>query len=93
VDFANPRLDNVPVTLTMVSDTPWPLWMLMGKRPGIAIYHGSGQKYRKLRDLPEITQRAIDKAYPGFLDDPWTFPSEEWGTVAQMRRLRAEGKI
>ncbi len=92
-DYANPRLDNVPVNLTMVSDTPWPLWMLMGKRPGIAIYHGSGQKYRTLRDLPPITQRAIDLAYPGFLDDPWTFQGEPWGTVAQMRRLRAEGKM
>jgi hypothetical protein len=92
-DFANPRLDTVPVTLTMVSDTPWPLWMLMGKRPGMAIYHGSGQKYRTLREMPTITQRAIDMAYPGFLDDPWTFPSEAWGTVAQMRRLRAEGKL
>lgn len=92
-DFANPRLDNIPVTLTMVSDTPWPLWMLMGRREGIAIYHGSGQKYRKLRELPAITQRAIDLAYPGFLDDPWKFSGEPWGTVAQMRRLREEGKM
>ena len=92
-DFADKRLDNVPVTITMVSDTPWPLWMLMGKRGGVAIYHGSGQKYRSLRDLPPITQRAVDTAYPGFLDDPWAFDATPWGTVAQMKRLRAEGKM
>ena len=77
----------------MVSDTPWPLWMLMGKRPGSAIYHGSGQKYRSFADLPAITRRAIDLAYPGFLEDPWGYPSEQWGTGAQMRRLRAEGRM
>lgn len=92
-DFANRRLDNVPVTLTMVSDTPWPLWMMMGKRGGSAIYHGSGQKYRRLRDLPAITQRAIDRTYPGFLDDPWAFDGAPFGTATQMRRLRAEGKM
>lgn len=92
-DFANAQLSSVPVQLTMVSDTPWPLWMLMGKRPGTAIYHGSGQKYRRLRDLPAISQRAIDLAYPGFLDDPWSFDSEPWGTAAQMRRLKAQGRL
>lgn len=92
-DFANARLDSVPVQLSMMSDTPWPLWMLMEKRPGSAFYHGSGQKYRRFNDLPAITRRAIDAAYPGFLEDPWGFPSEQWGTAAQMRRLRAEGKL
>lgn len=92
-DFANPRLASVPGTLTMVSDTPWPLWMLMGRRGGSAIYHGSGQKYRSLADLPDITRRAVDLAYPGYLADPWGYPSEQWGTAAQMRRLRAEGKL
>jgi Protein of unknown function (DUF1838) len=92
-DFADPRLASVPGTLTMLSDTPWPLWMEMGKRSGSAFYHGSGQKYRRFADMGDITRRAIDAAYPGFLDDPWAYPSEQWGTAAQMRRLRAEGKI
>lgn len=92
-DFTNRRLPSVPGTLTMVSDTPWPLWMLMGKRGGSAIYHGSGQKYRRFAELPDITRRAVDMAYPGFLADPWGYPSEQWGTAAQMRRLRAEGKL
>ena len=92
-DFADSRLVSVPGSLTMVSDTPWPLWMLMGKRGGSAFYMGSGQKYRRFADLPAITRRAIDLAYPGFLGDPWNYPSERWGTAAQMRRLRAEGKL
>lgn len=92
-DFANHRLDSVPGTLTMVSDTPWPLWMMMGKRGGSAFYMGSGGKYRRFADLAPITRRAIDAAYPGFLDVPWAYPSEQWGTAAQMRRLRAEGKM
>jgi Protein of unknown function (DUF1838) len=92
-DFADRSLPSVPVTITMMSDTPWPLWMMMGKRGGSAFYHGSGQKYRRLADLGDITKRAIDAAYPGFLADPWGFASEPWGTAAQMRRLKAEGRM
>jgi hypothetical protein len=92
-DFADRRLASVPGTLTMVSDTPWPLWMMMGRRGGSAYYMGHGQKYRSLRALPAITRTAIERAYPGFLADPWAFDSEPWGTAAQMRRLRAEGKM
>ena len=92
-DFADPRLDSVPGTLTMVSDTPWPLWMLMGKRSGSAFYMGSGAKYRRFAELAPITRKAIDAAYPGFVEDSWSYPSEQWGTAAQMRRLRAEGKM
>jgi len=92
-DFADARQTSVPGTLTMVSDTPWPLWMMMGKRGGSAIYHGSGQKYRSLADLAPITRRAIEAAYPTWLADPWNFASEPWGTAAQMRRLRAAGRM
>ena len=92
-DFADRRLGTVPVTLTMMSDTPWPLWMEMGKRGGSAFYHGSGQKYRRFADMGDVTRRAIDMAYPGFLDDPWGYPNEQWGTATQMRRLRAEGRL
>jgi hypothetical protein len=92
-DFADRGNPSVPGTLTMMSDTPWPLWMMMGKRGGSAFYHGSGQKYRRLAELADITRRAIDAAYPGFLADPWGFDSEAWGTAAQMRRLKADGLL
>jgi hypothetical protein len=92
-DFADTAMTSVPSTLTMVSDTPWPLWMMMGKRPGGVIWHGFGQKYRQLSDIPSVNRRAVDMAYPGFLDDPWGFASTEWGTAAQLRRLRAQGLL
>jgi hypothetical protein len=93
VDFANPRLTSVPVQLTMLSDTPWPLWMMMGKAEGGVFWHGFGQKYLRMADIPALNRSAIDAVYPGFLADPWGFPSELWGTAAQLRRLRAEGKL
>jgi hypothetical protein len=92
-DFANTTLVSVPSTLTMVSDTAWPLWLMMGKRPGGVIWHGFGQKYPKLSDIPEANRRVVEAAYTGFLDDPWGFPSAKWGTAAQLRRLRAEGLL
>lgn len=92
-DFANPRLTSVPVQLTMLSDTPWPLWMMMSKAEGGVFWHGFGQKYRRMADIPAANSKAINAAYPGFLDSPWGFPSELWGTVAQLRRLRSEGKL
>jgi len=92
-DFADRNRGSVPGTLTMMSDTPWPLWMMMGKRGGSAFYHGSGQKYPQLADIGAVSRRAIEIAYPGFLEDPWGFASDAWGTAAQMRRLRAEGRM
>lgn len=92
-DFADPSLASVPSTLTMVSDTPWPLWMMMGGEPGGAIWHGFGQKYASLADLPNVNRRLIEAAYPGFLDDPWSYPHARWGTAAQLRRLRDEGRL
>lgn len=92
-DFADASLRSVPSTLTMVSDTPWPLWMMMGKREGGAVWHGFGQKYADFAGLPDVNRRLIDEAYPGFLDDPWAYPHAEWGTAAQLRRLRDEGRL
>jgi hypothetical protein len=92
-DFAEPRLASVPSTLAMTSDTPWPLWMMMGTRPGGVIWHGFGQKHARLSDLSDAVRAPIEAAYPGFLDDPWTFDSRPWGTAAQLRRLRAEGRL
>ena len=92
-DFADADLASVPSTLTMVSDTPWPLWMMMGKRPGGAMWHGFGQKYRSLADLPPINRQLIEAAYPGFLADPWAYPHAQWGTAAQLRRLREAGRL
>jgi len=92
-DFANAKLTSVPSTLTMMSDTPWPLWLMMAKRPGGVIWHGFGQKYARMSDLPDANRRAVNAAYPGFLADPWAFSNAEWGTAAQLRRLRAEGVL
>lgn len=92
-DFADRRLTSVPTALTMLSDTPWPLWMMMGRRQGGVLWHGFGQKYARFADLPAANRTPIEAAYPGFLDAPWDFPSEQWGTAAQMRRLRLEGKL
>jgi hypothetical protein len=93
MDFANARLSSVPVQLTMLSDTPWPLWMMMGKAAGGVFWHGFGQKYGRMAEIPAPNRMAIQSAYPGFLDDPWGFPSELWGTAAQLRRLKAQGQL
>lgn len=90
-DFRRPGF--VSGQLNMLSDTPWPLWMMMGRRPGGGLWQGFGTKYRTLADVPAVNREIIDMAYPGFLLDPWKFPAAEWGTAAQLRRLKAQGKI
>ncbi|KLE31019.1 hypothetical protein AAW01_12170 [Aurantiacibacter gangjinensis] len=92
-DFADPDMDSVPSTITMMADTPWPLWMMMGRRAGGTVWHGFGGKYGSLSNMATATRAPIEAAYPGFLDDPWGFPAEAYGTAAQMRRLRAEGRM
>ena len=91
-DFSSGRRF-VPSQLAMLSDTPWPLWMMMGRRPGQVLWHGFGGKFRQLSDVPAQARRAVETAFPGFLDDPWSFDVGSWGTAAQMRRLKAQGLI
>jgi len=57
----------------MVSDTPWPLWLMMGKRPGKVIWHGFGEKFKQLGDILDVSRSAVNIAQPGFLDDLWEF--------------------
>ena len=82
-----------PATLTMLSDAPWPLWMMMAKRLGGVLWHGFGTKYRTLGEVPAVHRRTIDAVYPGFLQDPFLFPAAEWGTAAQLRRLKRDGRM
>jgi Protein of unknown function (DUF1838) len=92
-DFADRSIASVPIQLTMMSDTPWPLWMMMGRNPGGVFWHGFGQKYARMADLPRVNRDPIEQVYPGFLADPWGFPSEKWGTAAQLRRMKAAGTL
>lgn len=92
-DFVRETILSVPSQLAMLSDTPWPLWMMMGRRPGQVLWHGFGAKYARLSDVPLRARRVIEAAYPGFLEDPWAFDVGSWGTAAQLRRLKAGGRI
>lgn len=83
----------IPSQLAMLSDTPWPLWMMMGRRPGHVLWQGFGGKFNALSDIPVEARRAIEATYPGFLSDPWRFEAAEYGTAAQLRRLKVEGRI
>ncbi|MGQ3230494.1 MAG: DUF1838 family protein [Blastomonas fulva] len=71
---------------TMLTDAPWPLWMMMGKADGHVIWHGFGSKYRSLQDIPSKQRQLIDAAYDGFLSNPSSFPRAEWNSVAQLKR-------
>ncbi len=91
-DFRSRAL-HVPSQLAMLSDTPWPLWMMMGGRPGHVLWHGFGGRFRRLSDIPIKAHAAIEATYPGFLADPWRFDAAAFGTAAQLRRLKGEGLI
>ena len=44
-------------------------------------------------NIPVEARRAIEATCPGFLSDPWRFEAAEYGTAAQLRRLKVEGRI
>jgi hypothetical protein len=92
-DLANRRLESILAEVSMLSDTPWPLWMMMGRQPGSVLWQGFGRKYRSFAALPRRFAAATEQVYPRFLADPWAFPEREFSTAAQLRRLRAQGKI
>ncbi len=92
-DIGERQPASVPARLTMVSETPWPLWMMMGKRPGDIMLQGFGRKYRSIADIPAWFAAATESVYPGFMADPWRFSETQFGTAAQLKRLRAAGKL
>ena len=83
----------VPAQLTFLADTPWFQWMFMGNRPGLLLWSGAGAKVATSSELPEIVRRRIDQAHPGFMEDPMGMDGTPFGTIAQMRQLKAEGKL
>lgn len=91
--FADKTIDSVPAAVHMISDTPWQFWLMMGRRPGHAVWNGYGRKYANFAAFPARFRETVETYSPGFLADPWNFPVERYGTAAQMRRLKAEGKL
>lgn len=83
----------VPAQLTFLADTPWFQWMFMGNRPGMLVWSGAGAKIPVSSELPDIVRHRIDLAHPGFLDDPMGMDGTSFGTIVQMRQLKAEGKL
>jgi hypothetical protein len=91
-DLAGPAAF-VNSSLHMTSDGPWPYWLMMGRRPGGVLWVGNGWKYRTMARAPDEIKLTTEQVYPGFVADPWSFSPTEFGTAAQLRRLRAAGKI
>jgi len=76
-----------------VADTPWTLWMMMGKSPGHMVWIGQGTKFETRGELPASVAARVEQVHPGFLADPWGMKVTTYLTVTQMRALRAAGKI
>lgn len=92
-DVVNVDQPFVYASTTITADTPWLLWMLMGRRPGHVIWIGSGAKAPTLAAVPQDVTTRVEQAHPGFLADPWDFDRTPFSSAAQMRRLRAEGRM
>ncbi len=87
------RTPLVKSTLHMTSDGPWPYWLMMARRPGGVLWVGNGWKYRTTSSVPDEIKATTEKVYAGFVADPWSFSQTEFGTAAQLRRLRAAGRL
>jgi hypothetical protein len=83
----------VPASLSFVADTPWTLWMMMGKAHGHMTWVGQGQKFETMGHLPSDVRQRIEQVHPGFLADPWGMKATQFSTVKQLRDLKAAGKI
>jgi hypothetical protein len=92
-EFLDERRKAVLAQVQMVSDTPWPLWMMMGKRPGHVIWNGFGKKYPDFSALPQLVREQTEQVYPKFIGDPWAFPERDYSTINGLRRLKAAGKL
>lgn len=88
--FARPDLTSLPAEISLLSDAPWPFWLMRGREPGGVLWQGFGRKYASFDAMPARFLAATARAYPRFLEDPWGFPEWEYGTAPQMRRLRVK---
>ncbi len=82
-----------PAQLTFVADIPWIQWMFMGDAPGHMLWSGTGLKTSDATNLPDKVRRRVDEYHSGFLDDPFGMDGAPYGTLAQMRALKEEGKL
>lgn len=92
-DVLDADMPFVPAQLSFVADVPWLQWMFMAAHPGHMLWSGAGLKAAELRGLPDGLRRRVDRAHPGFLDDPMGVDGAPFATIAQMRRLKAEGRL
>lgn len=89
----DPDVEFVPASLTVVSDTPWVLWLLMGQEPGHMTWYGAGSKVRQVHEIPGTIRDRVEEVHPGFLDDPWGIDGAPFASATQLRQLRAQGRI
>ena len=89
----DPSVPFVPSSLDFVADTPWMLWMMMGRTPGHMVWVGQGSKFATMPELPDDVKRRVEMVHPTFLADPWAIKPTAYLTALQMRALRAAGKI
>jgi len=92
-DVLDPNVEFVPAQLIFVADVPWMQWMFMGDRPGHMLWSGAGVKVAEVGGLPDPLRRRIDGVHPGFLDDPFGLDGAHYATIAQMRKLKADGRL
>lgn len=83
----------VSAQLTFSADIPWIQWMFMGDRPGHMMWMGMGLKTDQIGGLPDGLRRRVDQVHPGFLEDPFGMDATPYGTIAQMRKLKDQGKL
>jgi len=91
--FADSSISALPARVSLLSDAPWPLWLMRGRAAGGVLWQGFGRKYARFAEMPDAARRAVDSVHAGFLDEPWKFPELEFSTAAQLRRLRAAGVL
>ncbi|MDX2222328.1 MAG: DUF1838 family protein [Rhodospirillaceae bacterium] len=89
----DPSVPFVRASLQFVADTPWVLWMMMGRSPGHMMWIGQGTKFETRAELPADVCARVEQVHPGFLADPWGLKATAYSTVRQLRDLRAAGRI
>ncbi len=92
-EFRDTSRKGILAQVQMLSDTPWPLWMMMARRPGHVLWNGFGRKYASFDTLPRLVREQTEQAYPKFIGDPWGFPEREFSTLNGLKRLKAAGRI
>jgi hypothetical protein len=89
-DVRNPDVHQAPSMQIWTNPVSWMPWMEMGQRPGFNTWHWIGAKGVSREDLDPQLVAAVEKVWPGYVNDDTVWQEPTSGRTDYMRIKRGK---